>query len=95
MGDLHEVVVDNVGKVVGGEIITLHDDEVLLGVLLLEAVVNNVVDHDGLLRTLESHSKPFPLVGTVIRRVRGDAATCARVGSGLAKLCGHSLCLLQ
>ncbi len=95
VGNLHEVIVDNVGKVVGGKPITFHEDKVLLGVLLLEAVVDNIFDDDGRFRAPKPYSELFPVVGTGIRFCKGNVATCAWVVGRLARLRRESLLSFQ
>jgi hypothetical protein len=95
MGDLHVVVVNNVGEVVGRETIPLHDDKVILGVLLAEAVVDHVSDHEGPLSALEAYCEPFPLVGAFIRLLGGDVETCTRIEGWLSGNVGVSLVFLQ
>jgi hypothetical protein len=95
MGDLHVVVVNNVGEVVGRETIPFYDDKVILRVLLGEAVVDDVSNHEGPLGALEAYGKCFPLVGAVIRLLRGDVETCARIEGWLAGYVGGSLVFLQ
>ena len=67
MGDLHVLIVNNVGKVIGGKAIPLHDDKVLLRDGLLEAMVDNVVEGDGLLGALEPHGEGVSSSGALLR----------------------------
>jgi hypothetical protein len=70
------VVVNDVGEVVGRETIPFHDDKVILGVPLAEAVVDHVSNHEGPLGALEAYGEPFPIVGAFIRLLGGDMETC-------------------
>lgn len=94
MGDLHVAVVDDIGKVVRGEAIAFHDDIVVFGVLLPIPVIDDVVNHGGLLGALEPNGELIPPGGTVIRLFRRDGPACAGVLGRFPMLMGHSLVLL-
>jgi hypothetical protein len=79
VGDLHVTVVDNIGKVIGREAVALHDDIVILGVFLLEAVINYVSNHEGLLGALEPNGELLALMGTMVRLLERDVSTRAGV----------------
>jgi hypothetical protein len=95
MGDLHVVVINDVGEVVSRETIPLHDDKVILGVLLDEAVVDDVSNHQGPLGALEAYGERVPLVGAIIRLLGGDVGTCAWIEGWLSGYVGRSLVFLQ
>jgi hypothetical protein len=84
MGDLHVLVVDDVGKVIGGEAVGLDNNVIIFRYGLLEGVVDQVLDLGWRLRAAEAHNKGLPFAGAVFRLVRRDTATCAWVVGGLA-----------
>jgi hypothetical protein len=72
VGDLHEVVVDDVGEVVGGEAVGLHQDLVVDVVVLEGDVAAELVAEGG-----------EPSVGTFMRMTKGlPAARLASICSG-------------
>jgi len=95
MGDLHVVIVDDIGKVVSGEAVTLHDDKVLLGILIPEAAVDDVLDEESLLAALEANGVRVTPVCAVIGLLKRDVATCAGVGRERGGLVGLAFVVFQ
>lgn len=92
VGDLHVVIINHIGEVIGGKPITLQDDEIILWVLVSEAPVNDVLDYQRLLAALEADGVRLAAVGTIIRLLKGNVTACAGIKGGLARLMG---CLFE
>ena len=67
VGDFHELVVDDVGEVVGGKSVPLPDDEVVFGFGFLVTSVHDVLYHHWLFGALEPDGKWFSVVGPLLR----------------------------
>jgi hypothetical protein len=91
VGDLHVAVVHHVGKVVCWEAITLYDDEVVLGMPLLVAVVDDVFEHSGFRSAPEPYGELVPAVGPVVRLLKGHVLTCAWIAGRQTSLVGSFL----
>lgn len=82
---LHEVVVDDVGKVVGREAVRLDEDKVLFGILLLVGAVNGIAELDaGGSIALEAHDMGLAGGGKPDRLGRIHGPARARVEGGHA-----------
>jgi hypothetical protein len=95
MGDLHMTIVNDVGKVICRETVALDDNEVVLGEFVLEPAVDDVLDQWRCLGALEADGELLSVMGTLIRLLRRDMPTCARIEDWLPGLVGSSFELLQ
>lgn len=87
MCNLHQVVIDNVGQMVCRESIRLHQDKVLLRVLLLEPPIDGIMElWPTKLVALEANHMRLPRFCAAIRLVGVYGAACARVNRRLAGL---------
>lgn len=84
MSDVHEVIVHDVGKVIGRKPVALHDDEVILALGLLVCAVHQVGRRDGRLGGLEPDRVRLPVGRAPVRLGRRDAPARPRVVGGVA-----------
>jgi hypothetical protein len=98
VGDLHEPVIDHVGKVVGREAVTLPDDKVLFVLAFSVALVDEIGDFSRRLRRLpglESNGKRLatggPLLGHIVRKT----PTGPGIVDGLSLVDGRDLVHLE
>lgn len=78
MGDLHGMVINDIGKVIRGETISLPDDEVLFRLCLPVSFIHKILNHSRSLGALKPHSVPVASCCTLFGLFRGDAE--ARAG---------------
>ena len=96
MSDLHQVVINNVGQMVCGESISLHQDEVFLRVLLLESPIDGIMKlRPTKLVALEANHMGFSSFRPAIRLVGVDGAACPRINSRLAGLVELTLLVFE
>jgi len=79
MGDPHMLVINDIGKVVGGESIRLREDVVGLGFPLFEVAVDKVFHPGDVWRAAKADDERLPLARTLLGFRRRDTTTCARV----------------
>lgn len=87
MCDLHQVIVNHVGKMIRRKAISLQEDEVVLGVLLLKAAVDNITYGKASKDVaLEAYDMALTLSGSTISLARVDGAARLAVDGRLAGL---------
>jgi hypothetical protein len=92
MGNLHQVVINNVSQMVCRETIRLHQDKVFLRILLLEPPVNGIMElRPTKLVALEANHMRLSSFGPAIRLVGVYGAACPWVNSRLARLVEFTL----
>lgn len=96
MCNLHQMVVDNVGEVVGREPIRLHQDEIFLHVLLLEWPVDGITKLGPTkLVAFEANDVRFSSLCSAIRLGGIYRAACSGINGGLARLVQLTLLRFQ
>lgn len=96
MGDLHEMVIHHVCKMIRRIPISLHENKILLGLLLLEGPVDGVFEPRCPETTrVEANNVILAGCGPGVRLGAGDGAACPRVGGGLAGVVEGALLRFQ
>ena len=82
------MVIDNIGKVIRREPVSLYDDIVLLGLGLLVSRVYQIFDLDWCLGALETHSMWFMLaaLGLIRRNMTAGSRILGRFSAGMCLL---------
>lgn len=92
MGDLHEMIVHNIRKMVGRKAISFHKHKVLFGLLLLKGAIDSILE---LWRTeaarVQSNNVSLALSGSLIRLGARDGSACSWVRCGFASVVKSTL----